>query len=51
MQQGLLKDLERFAFQGCGRPMSYDTAASGENVSQHCMYVCVGALRPSLGVH
>lgn len=31
--QSLLVDLEKFAFQGCGKPMIYDTAASGENVS------------------
>ena len=31
--QALLKELEEFAFQGCDKPMPYDTAASGENVS------------------
>jgi hypothetical protein len=30
--QELLKELEKFAFQGCGKAMTYDTAASGENV-------------------
>lgn len=30
--QGLLKELEEFAFQGCTKPMTYDTAAAGENV-------------------
>lgn len=32
-KEELLKDLEKFAFQGCGKPMTYDTAASGENSS------------------
>jgi len=30
--QELLRELEQFAFQGCGNQMTYDTAASGENV-------------------
>ena len=30
--QELLRELEQFAFQGCGSHMTYDTAASGENV-------------------
>ena len=32
--QGLLKELEDFAFQGCSKPMAYDTAAAGEDVRE-----------------
>ena len=30
--QVLLKDLEEFAFRGCPKALSYDTAAEGEHV-------------------
>jgi len=32
-KEGLLKELEDFAFQGCSKPMAYDTAAAGEDGS------------------
>ena len=32
-KEGMLRELEEFAFQGCPRSMTYDTAAAGENGS------------------
>ena len=31
-KEALLRELEEFAFQGCAKSMTYDTAAAGENV-------------------
>ena len=31
-KESLLRELEEFAFQGCTKSMTYDTAAAGENV-------------------
>ena len=32
-KESLLRELEEFAFQGCGKSITYDTAAAGENGS------------------
>lgn len=40
-KESLLRELEEFAFQGCTKSMTYDTAAAGENVRRIHVIICL----------